>query len=192
LKKLALAILVLAIGAVVFRTAIFTALGDYLVKAGPPQKADIVLVLAGDSTGNRILKAAELVREGYAPKVVVSGPGEQYDLHECDLEIPFAVRRGYPESYFLHYEMEAHSTKEEAEVDVPELRRLGAKTVLLVTSDFHTRRATKIFRRTAPDLTFYPVAAPTLYFDGGWWKNREGQKTFANEWMKTVAEWFGI
>ena len=26
----------------------------------------------------------------------------------------------------------------------------------------------------------------------GWWKNREGQKTFLAEWEKTVATWFGI
>ena len=55
-------------------SAILSALGGYLVDAGPPQKADIALVLAGDSSGNRILKAAELVRDGIRSKVLVSGP----------------------------------------------------------------------------------------------------------------------
>jgi hypothetical protein len=37
------------------------------------------------------------------------------------------------------------------------------------------------------------VAAPDLYFTpDGWWKNREGRKTFLLEWMKTVATWFGM
>jgi len=179
--------------ALIFHSAILSALGGYLVHAGPPEKADIVLVLGGDPSGNRIMKAAELVRKGYAPKVLVSGPVDLYDYAECDLEIPFAVRRGYPESYFAHFEHRARSTAEEAAATAPELRRLGARTVLLVTSDYHTRRAGKIFRRAAPDLTFYVVAAPDPYFtQAGWWKNREGRKTFAFEWMKTVAQWFGI
>ena len=178
--------------ALVFHSAILTALGSFLVKAGPPQRADIAVVLAGDVTGNRIIKSGELVRQGYAPKALVSGPVGMYDFAECDLEIPFAVRRGFPESYFLRFEHRARSTQEEAEAIIPELHRLGAKTVLLVTSDFHTRRAGKIFRRVGPDLTFYVVAAPDSYFTpNGWWHDREGRKTFVIEWMKTVAEWLG-
>ena len=193
MKRFALALAVVVVLALIFHSAILAALGSYLVKAGPPQKADLIVVLAGDSTGHRIVKSAELVRDGFAPKILVSGPAGMYDFAECDLEIPFAVKRGFPESYFLHFENRAHSTQDEAQAIVPELHRLGAKTILLVTSDFHTRRATKIFRRAAPDLTFYPVAAPDPYFTpDAWWQNREGRKTFVIEWMKTVAEWFGL
>ena len=179
--------------ALLFHSTILAALGGYLVKAGPPQKADIALVLGGDFSGNRILKAAELVRQGYVPKVLVSGPAGIYDFFECDLEIPFAVKRGYPESYFEHLEHHAHSTKEEAAVLIPDLRRTGAKSILLVTSDFHTRRAGAIFRTAAPDLTWTIVAAPDPYFTpAAWWRNREARKTFLIEWMKTVAEWFNL
>jgi uncharacterized SAM-binding protein YcdF (DUF218 family) len=176
-----------------FHAAILAALGGYLVNAGPPHRADIALVLAGDSRGNRILKAAELVREGYAPKAIVSGPAGIYGFYECDLAIPFAAKAGFPDSYFIHAEHHATSTIEEAEALLPELRKLGAKTVLLITSDFHTRRSGKIFRRAAPDKTFYVVAAPDPYFTpDGWWHSREGRKTFMFEWMKTVAEWVGL
>ena len=65
--------------------------------------------------------------------------------------------------------------------------------MLLVTSDYHTRRAGKIFRHQAPDMTFDVVSAPDEYFTtDGWWHDREGRKTFLIEWMKTVAEWFGL
>jgi uncharacterized SAM-binding protein YcdF (DUF218 family) len=193
LKKLGLLLAAALVLAVVFHTAILAALGGYLVKAGPPQKADIVVVLAGDSSGNRIMKGAELVREGYAPKVLVSGPAGNYGFFECDLAIPFAVRHGYPESYFQHFEHEAKSTQTEAAALIPEIRRLGAHSVLLVTSDYHTRRAGGIFRHAAPDLTFYVVAAPDQYFTpDAWWHNREARKTFAFEWIKTVTEWFGM
>jgi uncharacterized SAM-binding protein YcdF (DUF218 family) len=179
--------------AVWFHTALLVAFASYLVRSGPPGKADMILVLGGDAYGNRILTAAELVRRGYAPKILVSGPPGFYGYHECDLAIPFAEKAGYPASYFLHFEHDATSTQEEAMVDTAELRRLEAKRVLLVTSDFHTRRAGKIFRATAPDLTFYVVAAPDAHFTvQGWWHDREGRKTFVLEWEKTVAGWVGM
>ena len=181
------------LASVLLHSAILGALGSYLVSAGPPQKADLAFVLAGDFNGPRIFQAAALARQGYVPKVVVSGPAGDYGYYECDLAIPFAEKAGYPASYFLHFENHALSTAEEAQAAAGELRRLGAKRVLLVTSDYHTRRAGKIFRAAAPEITFYVVAAPDFYFTAdGWWRNREGRKTFATEWMKTVAEWFGI
>ncbi len=193
MKRAALALAVVVALALIFHTAVLTALGSYLVKAAPPQKADAIVVLAGDATGHRIVTAGNLVREGYAPKAIVSGPTWMYDVAECDLEIPFATRRGYPETYFVHFEHRAHSTQEEAEVIIPELHRIGAKTILLVTSDYHTRRAGRIFRRMGPDLNFIVIAALDPYFSpSGWWHNREGRKTFAIEWMKTIAEWVGL
>ncbi len=188
---LALASLVVLAG--IFHAAILNSLGSYLVQSGPPQRADVVIVLAGDSLGNRILKAAELVRQGYAPRVLVSGPGGFYGHHESELAIPFAVKAGYPESYFVPFENQAQSTMEEAKVTVSELRKMKAKRILLVTSDYHTRRAGKIFRAAAPDLTFIVVASPDFYFSSqSWWLNREGRKTFVTEWMKTVAEWMNL
>jgi uncharacterized SAM-binding protein YcdF (DUF218 family) len=175
------------------RGVILTGLGSYLVKAQAPEKVDIAFVLAGDPTGNRILRAAELVRQGYAPKIIVSGPAGNYGWYECDLAIPFAMKAGYPESYFLHFEHHTHSTMEEAHVAAAEFRRLGAKHVMVVTSDYHTRRSGKIFRAVAPDLTFNIVAARDENFSpSGWWHSREGRKTFVFEWMKTMAEWVGL
>jgi uncharacterized SAM-binding protein YcdF (DUF218 family) len=183
----------LALGALLLfltRSVWLTGLGSFLVNAQEPTQADIALVLAGDSRGNRILKAAELVRHGYVPHVLVSGPDGMYGSHECELEIAFAVRAGYPESYFLHFENTARSTEEEAAQSAVELRRRGVRRLLLVTSDFHTRRAGKLFRAAMPDLEVVVVAAPDVNFSpGGWWTNREGRKTALYEWMKTVASW---
>jgi len=179
--------------AVIFHSLLFTALGAYLDQSGPPQNADVVFVLAGDASGHRILKGAELVRQGYAPRVVVSGPAGNYGYYECDLAIPFAVKAGYPESEFVRFPHNALSTREEAAVAAGELRKLGAHRVLLVTSLYHTRRAGGDFRDAAPDLTFIVVAAPDENFTpGGWWHNREARKIFLGEWMKTVASWFRI
>ena len=39
--------------------------------AGPPEKADIAFVLAGDFNGNRVLKAAEMIRQKLAADCLV-------------------------------------------------------------------------------------------------------------------------
>ncbi len=178
---------------VVFRAQILGALGAYLVQAVPPQKSDAALVLAGDGWGYRILTAAQLARDGFVPKVLVSGPDGAYGYHECDLAIPFAVKHGYPQSYFVHMENSGRSTVTEAQALLPVIRRMGIHRLILVTSNFHTRRAGAIYRKLAPDLTILVVAAPDKNFTAsGWWDNREAQKTFLMEWEKTVANWFGL
>lgn len=179
--------------AVVFHAQVLGALGAYLVQADPPQKADAALVLAGDGWGYRILTAAQLDRDGFVPKVLVSGPDGAYGNHECDLAIPFAVKHGYPESYFVHMEHSARSTVSEAQAVLPVIRQMGLKRIIVVTSNFHTRRAGRIFRRLAPGLTILVVAAPDESFTAnGWWHNRDGQKTFVVEWEKTLANWVGL
>ena len=193
LRTLALVLALAVLLGLIFHNAVLAGLGSYLVKSQPPEKADLAVVLAGDADGNRILAAAQLVRREYVPKVLVSGPGGLYGYHECDLAIPFAVKAGYPQSYFLHFENEARSTREEARDTIAHLRQLGVHKILLVTSDYHTRRAGKIFRSAAPDLQFVVVAAPDSNFTpGGWWHNRQGEKTAFIEWIKTITEPFGI
>jgi len=193
LRILALLLVVLIALGLVFEQRILGAIGSYLIDAESPVKADIAVVLAGDGRGNRILKAGELVKQGFVSSALVSGPDGNFGFSECDLAIPFAVKAGYPESYFVHFENTARSTYDEARVVVEELHRLGVHSVLVVTSDYHTRRAGRMYRNAAPDLRITMVAAPDTYFtQDGWWHNREGQKTALYEWMKTVAVWVGI
>ena len=183
----------LAIAVIFLHAQILGALGAFLVKADAPQKADAALVLAGDGWGYRVLTAAQLASDGFVPKVLVSGPDGAYGLHECDLAIPFAIKHGYPESFFVHVEHSARSTVAEARAVLPVIRRMGIRRIILVTSNFHTRRAGAIFRKLAPDLTILVVAAPDKNFTAdGWWHSREGQKTFLVEWEKTVANWAGL
>ena len=192
-RILTLVLISIVVIGLLFRNTVLAALGSYLVKADAPEKADIALVLAGDGEGNRILAAAQLARQGYVSQVLVSGPSGVYGQYECDLAIPFAVKAGYPASYFLHFENDARSTQEEARDTIARLRQLGVHKVLLVTSDYHTRRSGKIYGTAAPDLQFVVVAAPDRYFTaGGWWHNRQGEKIAFNEWVKTLTEPFGI
>ena len=162
-----------------------------------PDKADIAVVLAGDWWGGRILKAGELVRAGYVPLVLVSGPEGNYGFYESDLSIPFAVRHGFPADWFVALPNRSRSTKEEAAAVLPELRRRNVKSFLLVTSNYHTGRARRIYlaaeRAAGGGPPFRTVASSDRYFQAtSWWRTREGQKTTFLEWSKTVATVFGL
>ena len=174
------------------------ALGNFLVKnEGPLRKADAALVLAGDSFGRRIMRGGELVRDGLVPVAYVSGPDELYGFTEDELAIQYAVKHGAQAQWFRGLPNQANSTNDEAAQLLPVLHGRGVKRLLLVTSNYHTRRAVKIFREIArtkaPGMEIQPVVASDALFDPNtWWNSRPGQKIFLLEWTKTLTELLGI
>ena len=200
MRRRQLAIRAAAVGAgallVVYLVApwLLARLGEALVNNQPPQKADAVIVLAGDAVGNRILKGVELVQQGFAPVIYVSGPEGYYGHSEDQLAIEFALKRGHPSQWFVGVPNHAESTLDEARIMLPILRAKGVRRVLLVTSNFHTARAARIFRRIAtPGMEIVSVAAKDASFaPQGWWNNRRGQKVFFYEASKTFADYVGL
>ena len=169
-------------------------IGSALVSDSLPRSADAALVLAGDHRGNRILKACDLLRGGHIRKVLVSGPMTWYGINEADLAIRFAASKGCPAGSFHPLYNNALSTADEARNFKPELERQGIRTLLLITSNFHSARALRIFRREMPaNMEIVPVAAADRYFSPDtWWHTREGQKTVFFELSKTVADRIGL
>jgi uncharacterized SAM-binding protein YcdF (DUF218 family) len=176
-----------------FHDRIFWSLGDLLVHTEKPEKADIIVVIGGDYLGNRIVKAAQLVAAGYAPRVLASGSGTMYGNFEGDLAIDFAVRHGYPRGIFTSFHFPALSTSDEAAAVVPELRAMGIHKYLLITSPSHTARARRAFMRQKSGPVFRTVASEDPYWNNGrWWTNREGRKLLFIEACKTVGDFFGM
>ena len=195
--KLLLILSVLAAVAVLARGVWLPWIADALVRDEGPAKADIAVVLAGDYYGHRIEKAAELVRAGYVPAVLVDGPEGFFGLHESDAAIDYMVRKGYPREWFIPLPMTALSTQEEAADVLAELGRRHVRSFLLVTSTYHTARAARIYRARLKKLSDPPamrvVAAPDQFFHpDSWWRTRQGRKTVFIEWSKTVAETVGL
>jgi uncharacterized SAM-binding protein YcdF (DUF218 family) len=186
-----------AILVIVLLTSTFwlSALGRALVLDEAPIRADAILVLAGDSKGERILRACELARQGFAPVILVSGPVRVYGINEADLAIRYGLNSGCGAGWLRPVYMQARSTAEEAR----EFERwLGShpeiQTVLLVTSTYHSARAARVFRsELGSRLRITSVPAPDRDFNAEtWWKQREGQKTVFFELAKTVASWIRL
>jgi len=192
-----IAVLVLAAAVYLTSPLWLAALGRALVEDDGPAKADAIVVLGGDAWGLRLEKAAGLVKAGYAPRVLISGAPAAYGANESDLAIPYIVREGYPAEWFVALHNHTMSTREECFVLLPELRRRQVRSLILVTSNYHSARAARIFRAVERAIGYtvdlHMVAAPDPYFaPDAWWQNREGRKTTLNEWEKTVANALGM
>lgn len=186
----------LLVAAAATHTLWFSALASVLVRDEAPERADIAVVLAGDQLGHRIMKAAELIRAGYVPAALISGP-PYFDVHECDAAIAFMVHQGYPAQWFIPFPNSSLSTNDEAAGILAELRRRGVHRFLLVTSTYHTARAGRVYRAMiraqGGGMEFRTVAASDPNFQpSSWWRTREGKKTFFIEWCKTIATEFGV
>lgn len=195
--KLVLLLSAVLLAAFLLRGLWLPALGWALVHDDGPAKADFAVVLGGDFGGQRVERGAELVRDGYVPMVLVSGPTYLYGLYERDLAIAFIERKGYPAEWFAAVPGHALNTRQEAYEVLAELRRRNAHSFLLVTSDFHSGRAGRTFRDVARITGYTPqmrvVTAPNQFFNpADWWRHREGQKVVFTEWTKTVATVLGI
>jgi len=169
------------------RHAVLLALGSYLVDSEPLEKADLIYVLAGDFFGSRVLLGANLGARGYAKQVVLSG-GRYGSLYEGDMAVDFAVENGYPRSLFLPVRLDVTHTIDEARAMGPVFRSLGAKRILLVTSNFHSRRVALAFRLFLPGFRFRIAAAPDKKFDpASWWRNQPGRDLVFSEYEKMTG-----
>jgi len=194
--KFSIAFGVLLVALILTSSLWLTAMGGALVHDDGPAKADIAVVLGGDYWGNRILTAGGLVRAGYVPAVLVSGP-PFYGGNESDAAIQFAVAKGYPAQWFIPAPHKVLNTRDESRALLEDLRRLKVRSFLLVTSDYHTARSRRLFLAAERAVGGGPgirmVAAPDQFFTAGaWWRNREGRKTAFMEWLKTITGALGI
>ncbi len=170
------------------------AMSSLLVVSHTPEPADIVVVLAGGTDGQRLLRAVELVEQGYAPRILVDGAGEFYGLEEAAMAVDFAVKRGASPPILDPFPIEADSTYVVVKTVDQELARRGIHKALVVTSNYHTRRARNLFERlTSGKVKYLIIAAPAVEFKpDGWWRTREGKKTLVLEYLKTVYSWYEL
>ncbi len=160
----------------------------------PLEKADALIVLGDDNFyGDRATRGAQLYREGKAPVIVASGRRLRPNAGIAELMGHDLEERGVPRDKILRFTHDAGSTLEEAEA----LRRFAREkkwhSVIVVTSNFHTRRARYIFRRVFPQGIEVRVASAN---DGDfdpqhWWEKRKSIKELTKEFagmMETIWE----
>jgi uncharacterized SAM-binding protein YcdF (DUF218 family) len=144
-----------------------------------PAKADVIIVLGGGSS-DRPQRAAELLAQHAASRIIVSGAGDD-EIYRDILE-----HSGVPPA-FIELEPDSRTTKENAQDSIQLLRRENIHSAIIVTSWYHSRRALKCFEHYAPDIRFY--SRPTSYdgTDAGWTPRENRRILF--EYPKLMGYW---
>jgi uncharacterized SAM-binding protein YcdF (DUF218 family) len=95
------------------------------------------------------------------------------------------ARRGYSTHMLGRFGHHAQSTVEEA---VALRANSIVKRVILVTSDFHSRRSAIVFRLFCPGVDFISVPGPEPDFHADrWWMDRHSKSLFYSEWIKVFG-----
>lgn len=179
MKRLLLVVLILLVG--------FALFAGRLLVVNAPERADAIVVLAGGSDDNRYYKGLELLRAGYAPRMYVDALADvrKFGHHETEYAQKFIEESaGSDVSRVKVCGVEGDSTVAETVSVSRCLEADGAHSILLVTSDYHTRRAESIFKKLLPDHQASIAAAPDVRFGVNWWQHREWAKTTLEEWEK--------
>ncbi len=180
-------------GIYLFRHPILRAAGGFWVVSDAPAPADAILVLGDDDyPADRASRGAELYREHWAPVVVGSGRYLRPYASIAQFMQRDLTERGVPARAVVAFAHSARNTTEETRA----LRKLAVERrwrhVIVVTSNYHTRRTRYIFRRVwPPEFEFRILAANDVNYDpAAWWESRVGLKLFFAESVGLcVAAW---
>jgi uncharacterized SAM-binding protein YcdF (DUF218 family) len=158
-----------------------------------PVAADAIVILGDDNySGDRATRAAEILKAGWAPRIIASGRYLRPYASIAELEEHDLTDRGVPASAILRLAHRAQDTQEEAVAISQFISSRGWKRIIVITSNFHTRRARYICERTFPPGTVLRVVAArdSDYDPENWWRTRLGIKIFAHELAgMLVAMW---
>ena len=174
----------LFLGLYFVRHPIFRFLAESWVIEDPLDKADVLIVLSDDNFyADRATRAAELFREGKAPLVVASGRRLRPSAGVTELMEHDLVERGVPKEKVLRFAHDGDSTREEAEALAKLAKTKKWHKAIVVTSNYHTRRARYIFHQIFPqDIEIRVASARDGDFDPeNWWEKRKSSKVFIRE-----------
>jgi uncharacterized SAM-binding protein YcdF (DUF218 family) len=167
--------------------------GNFWVVDEAPVASDAIVVLGDDNYhGDRAACAAQMFKSHWAPRVIASGPYLRSYASIPQLEAYDLAGDGVPANAIIPFAHHAQNTREEASALGPFIAVHGWKRILLVTSNYHTRRSEYIFERTLPAGTLLTVvAAPDFEYDpDAWWRTRQGRKLFFHEMVgMALAMW---
>ena len=166
------------IGLVVF-TALFI---DFTYKTfsyrQSTQKTDAIVVLAGGK--GRVEEGVRLFRKSRAEYLFLVGVDPS--VRKSDL---YRSRPGDPSADNVILEKSSRNTLENSIFGRDVIVRSGAHSVLLITSRYHLKRASILFRNSLPkDITIIPYPVDTVNLKESWWSHGGSFQLLFREFYK--------
>lgn len=142
--------------------------------------ADAIIALSGGDTSARAAEAISLYTHGWAPLLIFSGAAaDKSGPSNAEVMRTQALAAGVPDEAII-IETRSENTSQNAEQTSDILTARGIKSIILVTSAYHQRRASLEFARRAPGIEVrnHPVASDSQWSE--WW------------WLTPTGWWLAI
>ncbi len=177
----------------------------WLIVTAQPDSGDVILLLSGSSSiYERTQYAAKLYSERRAPKIVLTNdnqmggwsPTEERNPYFHEITSRELQRLGVPATDIEVIPTPVSSTSEEAAVMRQYCEGKNIRSVVIVTSAYHSRRALTIFRSAfaSGGVTVGVLPVPTGWqspHPSIWWLSPRGWEVVAGEYVKFVTSKFG-
>jgi len=166
---------------------LFHGLGTFVILDKKPVRSDVIVVLyTGVEYYPRLIEAAELFHQGFAGAIIINGNRKTDALRSLEKKgfqsccswdedsIRILSLLGVPENKVISISAEdVYETVGEAQTVGSKMLQMRYKSMILVTSKYHTRRANYIWSEMfAGRLTVSAAGARTDPFDPArWWKD---------------------
>lgn len=167
--------------------------GNFLTTVG---RADVIVILGaavwpGGQPSlvlrDRTLRAAELYHQGVAPKIICTGGVGTNPPAEAEVEKRLLLEAGVPESA-IALETASTSTREQAQTIKTMGDQQGFRSIALVTSFYHERRAIRFFHSAGFSEVQDARCMHTRFVDINYWVAREAAYlTVLNWWQLGLA-----
>ena len=144
-------------------------------------KADVIIVLGGGTGSHeRPEQAAQFFKENDAPRIIVSGAGDD------EINRRILIENGVPANA-IQLESKSETTAQNAQFTIKILRAEKIHSAIIVTSWYHSRRALETFEHYAPEIKFYSRPSYFAFKRGDW--TRVMDKRIYLEFAKIPGYW---
>jgi len=178
-------------------------LARILIVDKPLERADVILILAGSSTYiERTQKASQIYRQGISNNILLTDDGgfagwsqkEQRNPPFVYLAKRELISQGIPAERIEVFKPYGSGTIYEAQLINDKLVERNWRSILIVTSAYHTRRALRTFeeetlnKRVKLGIVSPPTGqqTPPPYT---WWLSLRGWRIVGGEYVKSIVYW---
>ena len=198
IKIAGLVVLIFAVFIALSHEYLLKEIGQFLVYAQSPQKADVIVILNGRDT-ERSLAAVDLYNAGYADLIVIANGSKQPGSEEFRKRVGSNFGRkkfiqeaieamGVPAQAFQMIGDGVTSTYDEAKVTKQFLIQNHYRSILLVTSKWHSKRAYLTFKSALKDIqeskvTVYP-SQYDIFDPQRWWNSQSDIEIVIGEYLR--------
>ncbi len=154
------------------------------LRCGALQRADAIVALTGDE--DRISEAVRLLSQGQAGRLLISGVNRTTRTPEL-IQLTAGRKDAFLFRCCVDLDKRSLNTEDNAVETTDWARKLGFRSLIVVTSTYHMPRALIELRLAMPDVQLlpYPVKAPRL--ETRWWSDGRTSWVLCKEYLKFLT-----